>query len=87
MTYFMTKEALKIKEKSKTYVNMGYSWDETPDDLCAIASYRMNMLDIALEHAETALSYSPDNVRLKNNLKIIEERIQARHIQSGRPSS
>lgn len=87
MTFFLAKEALKIKDKSKTYVNMGYSWDETPDDLCAIASYRMNLPDIALEHAKTALSHSPDNERLKNNLKIIEKSLQARNIQSGRPSS
>lgn len=72
MTYFLTKEALKIRGKSRTYVNMGYSWNETLDDLCAIAAYRLNLLDESYEHAKAALSYAPDNARLKNNLSIIE---------------
>lgn len=72
MTFFLAKEALKIIEKSKTFVNMGYSWDHTLDDLCAISAYRMNMLEKAFEHAKNALSYSPNNERLKSNLAIIE---------------
>ncbi len=72
MTYFLTAEALKIKEKSRTFVNMGYSWDYTPDDLCAIAAYRLGLFDESLEHAKKALSYAPDNTRLINNLNIIK---------------
>ncbi|MEY8356407.1 glycosyltransferase [Lachnospiraceae bacterium 54-53] len=71
MVYFLTEEALKIREKSKTYVNMGYSWDYTPDDLCAISSYRLNMPERSLEHAKRALEYAPDHERLKNNLSLI----------------
>lgn len=71
MMYFLTVEALKIKEKSRTFVNMGYSWDYTPDDLCAISAYRLNMMDQSLEHAKKALEYAPNNERLKNNLNII----------------
>lgn len=74
-TFYLTREALAIKEKSPTYVNMGYSWDYTPDDLCAIAAYRLNMMECALEHAKRALSYSPSDERLQNNLKIIETMI------------
>ncbi|MBE6033456.1 MAG: glycosyltransferase [Clostridiales bacterium] len=72
MTFFLTKEALKIKEKSATYVNTGYAWDFTPDDLCSISAYNMKMKAEALEHARRALSYAPDNERLRNNVKIIE---------------
>lgn len=75
MTLFLAEEALKIKEKSSTYVNMGYSWNYTPDDLCAIAAYRLNMMECALEHAKRALSHSPDDERLKNNLRLIEAAI------------
>lgn len=74
MTYFLAAEALKIKEQSKTFVNMGYSWDYTPDDLCAIAAYYMGMPEKSLEHAISALRYAPDNERLKNNLRIISEK-------------
>lgn len=72
MTLFLTEEALKIKEKSLTYVNMGYAWDYTPDDLCAIAAYRMNLMEKSLEHAGKALLCAPDNERLKNNFSIIK---------------
>lgn len=72
MTYYLGEEALKIKEKSKTFVNMGYSWDYTPDDLCAISAYRLNLLDQSLEHAKRAWSFAPEDERLKNNLRLIE---------------
>lgn len=49
MAYFLTKEALKIKDKSKTFVNMGYSWDYTPDDYCSIAAFWLGMPKIILE--------------------------------------
>lgn len=72
MAFCMANEALKIGGKSKTFVNMGYSWDSTPDDLCAIAAYWMGLTEQALQHAKNALKFSPANERLKNNLRIIE---------------
>lgn len=78
MTLFLAEEALKIKEKSPTYVNMGYSWDYTPDDLCAIAAYRMDLLESSLEHAKNALNYAPNDERLKNNLRLIEYAVEMR---------
>lgn len=72
--FYMTEEALKIKTRTPTYVNMGYSWDHTPDDLCAIACYWLGMYDRALEHARAALALSQNDERLKNNLKLIEEK-------------
>lgn len=76
MTLFLTEEAFKITEKSPTYVNMGYAWDCTPDDLCAIASYNMKLTENALEHAKKALSFAPNDQRLINNLKIIERAVK-----------
>lgn len=75
MVFFMVEEALKITEKSKTYVNMGYAWDYTPDDLGAISCYRLGMYDRALKHAEAALLRAPDDERLKKNLILIQEKI------------
>lgn len=72
MAFFLGEEALKIREKSKTYVNMGYSWDHTPDDLCALSAYHMNLLDQSLAHANRALQYRPNDERLINNVAIIE---------------
>ncbi len=72
MTYFLVKEALKIKEKSKSYVNMGYSWDYTPDDLAAISAYNLKLYAESLIHAENALRFFPEDERLQSNLKIIK---------------
>jgi len=74
MTFFMAEEALKIKERSKTYVNMGYSWDYTPHDLAAIGCYRLGMYDRAFGHANAALELSPEDERLKSNVKLIREK-------------
>ncbi len=75
MVFFMAEEALKIKDKSKTYVNMGYSWDYTPHDLAAIASYRLGMYERSLAHASAALEASPNDERLKNNLRLVKAKI------------
>jgi len=76
--FYMMEEALKIKEKSSTYVNMGYTWDSTPDDLCAIACYWLGMYERAQFHAKAALAFSPSDVRLINNLKLIESKRNSR---------
>ncbi len=72
MTYFLAEEALKIKEKSKTFVNMGYAWDYTPYDLCAISSYNLGLFDRSVEYTKQALKHSPQDKRLKENLKFLE---------------
>lgn len=72
MTFFMAEEALKIKEKSTTFVNMGYAWDYTPYDLAAISCYRLGMFERALRHAEKAVELQADDERLKNNLLLIK---------------
>lgn len=74
--FYMTEEALKIKQKPLGYVNMGYAWDHTPDDLCAIGSYRLGMYERSLGHARAALAFSPQNARLINNVKVIEDKIR-----------
>ena len=80
-TFYMAEEALKIKERSATYVNMGYSWDYTPHDLAAIACYRLEMYERAAVHAQEALLLSPNDERLKGNLRLIrdkcKEKVQA----------
>lgn len=73
--FFMVEEALKIKEKSQTYVNMGYAWDYTPYDLGAISCYRLGIFDRSLRHAEAALTYSPNDERLQSNKQLIIDRL------------
>lgn len=78
MIYFMTREALKIKEKSKVFVNMGYAWDYTVEDLAAIACYRLELYEEALMHAKKALSEAPDHERLKRNYDLIKMKCNTR---------
>ncbi len=73
--FCMVEEALKIKERSKTFVNAGLSWDHTPNDLGAIACYRLAMYERAAAHAREALALCPEDQRLKNNLKMIEDKL------------
>jgi len=72
MCFYMAEEALKIKEKSRTYVNMGYAWDHTADDLCAVACYRLGLYEKSLLHARAALELSPNDARLRENVRLIE---------------
>lgn len=68
-------QALKIGERSATYVNMGYSWDHTPHDLAAIACYHLGMFEQSLAHARDALSFAPEDKRLQENCLVIERQL------------
>lgn len=86
--FCFSEEALKIKERSGTYVNMGYAWDETPYDLAALSCYHLGMFGRALEYAKEAVSIAPDNERLLQNLNAIEQAAAANCngiFQSSRP--
>ena len=75
MVFCMTEEALRIKVRSAGFVNAGYSWDYTPDDLAAIACYWLGMYELSAVHARAAITFSPDDDRLKNNLRMIEAKL------------
>lgn len=75
MVFYMTEQALKIKQKSSCYVNMGYCWDYTPDDLASISCYWLGMYDKSLLHAKAALEFNHNDERLLNNLSIIEQKM------------
>lgn len=73
---FAVTKALSIQEKSNTYVNAGYAWDHTPDDLAAIAYYRLGRYDKSLYHAQKALKFDPENERLKKNYEQIKHALK-----------
>lgn len=73
--FFMTHEALKIKQRSSTYVNMGYCWNHMPDDLASIACYRLGLYDRSYVHVKNALSYAPADERLLDNYRIITAKL------------
>jgi len=76
LAYFLTEEALKIGEKSKTYVNSGDAWDSTPDDLASIAAHQLGLHEAAVSHARRALALAPRDERLMSNLRFFEEALE-----------
>lgn len=71
----MVKEALKISNRPKTYINEGYCWDSTPYDIASIAAYNLGIYNKALEYAQNAYNLNPCD-RIKNNIKLIEKRVE-----------
>lgn len=69
-------KALEIKEHPKTYINEIFSWDHTVDDLLSICYYYENNMNDALRHVNNALEFLPNDERLLNNKKLIEEKIK-----------
>jgi hypothetical protein len=79
---YMVEEALKIKEKSSVYINMGYSWDHTLNDLGAICCYQLGLYEKSLAHAIEAVRICPTDERLANNLKMLKEKFSENHKES-----
>lgn len=71
---FMTHLALKIKTKSLYHYNESFAWDETVYDLAALGCYYTGLYKQALLYAKEAVRLSPNDTRLINNLKLIEEK-------------
>ena len=65
--------ALKIKDKQLVYTCDPAVWGHWPHDLASISAWWLGLKEIAHEQAKLALEHSPDDQRLKNNLKLIEE--------------
>jgi len=66
--------ALNIKTHQKTYINEVFSWDNTVYDLLSVSSFYLDKFDDAYKYARAALDMNPTDERIKNNLKIIEEK-------------
>ena len=75
-TYKYAKEALKIKEHKRTYINETFSWDYTVYDLLSISSFHMNNFFESLYYVNKVIEMVPDNERLINNKNIIEDKIE-----------
>lgn len=73
---YYIEEALKIKKHTKSYINEIFSWDHTPYDLLSIAYFYVNKPITALNNIKLALEFLPEDERLLNNKKIIENSIK-----------
>ncbi len=72
---YFTGCALQIKERPLSYICEAAPWGSLPHDLRAIAYYNLGKFDLSLKEAKHALSFEPDNERLKGNVRIIGKKI------------
>ena len=69
---YVTK-ALQILNHPKSYINEPFSYNETPYDLLAVSYFCLGDYDRSYQNAMIAVSMNPEDERLKNNLKLIEQ--------------
>lgn len=66
-------KALEITNHPMDYTCNEDSWSWLPHDLASIAAWNLGLRMESLEHAAKAVEYKPQDGRLSNNLKIIQE--------------
>ena len=69
---YVTK-ALQILNHPKSYINEPFSYNETPYDLLAVSYFYLGDYGHSYQNAMIAVSMNPEDERLKNNLKLIEQ--------------
>lgn len=68
--YHMVEEALQITSPTGSYLDEPECWGYLFDDYGAISAYFLGMGDKAKIFARRALSFSPEDPRLQNNLDL-----------------
>lgn len=71
--YQYLKEASKIKEKPKTYINEEFCWNDYFYDMLSVVAYYIGKKEEAIEYVKKALEINPNNKRLQKNLEIMEQ--------------
>lgn len=71
--YFYLKEASKIKEKPKTYINEDFCWNSYFYDLLSVVSFYLGKKEEALENAQLAYELNPKDMRIKKNIDLMKE--------------
>ena len=69
-------EALKITNNPKSYINEPFTYDETVYDLLSITYFHKQKYEESLKMANIALQMNPKNVRILNNINLIEQYIK-----------
>lgn len=78
----MAEAALRITQKSGSYLNDPDAWGVGMYDLGAIACYHAGLLNKALEYAAAACKLRPTDARLQTNLLLIAAKIKRPQEQS-----
>ncbi len=65
----LLEKASSIKEKSNTYINEEFAWNETTNDILSICYFYIGDKEKSIENALKALTINPHNERIKTNYK------------------
>lgn len=83
LVYLMVDRALKITEKSGSYLLELDAWGYSLYDLGAICTYRLGLYEESLEYAKRACELAPGDERLQKNLELIRIKIDGVNVQEG----
>lgn len=67
------KKALTISKNHKIYINEPFCYDGTVEDILSVCLFYMKEKKEALEYAKKASLLKPNEKRIQNNIKLIEE--------------
>lgn len=65
--------AIRIRQRDESYLTEPEAWGARPYDMAAIACWGMGQKEAALRYGRLALEQEPEDERLRNNVKIMEE--------------
>ena len=71
--YKYSKQALAITNHPMDYTCTPEAWGYLPHDLLSIAAWHLGLYQESLEQSKLALARNPDDKRLQNNLKLVED--------------
>ena len=69
-------QALSITNRNMSYMSKGYCWGAKPHDLASVSAWYLGLKKESIQHAKNALAIEPNDKRLQENLKLIEELIK-----------
>lgn len=81
-SYFSLMKALQIKEKSDSYINEVFAWNEFVYDLLSLVCYEMGYYEESYLYSKKAVFINPKDKRLKENLKLIERKYKEENLYS-----
>ena len=74
--YSSALRALRITQKPLEYICEAQAWGAIPHDMAAISAYRLGLYREAFMHATNALSFSPEDDRLRTNLEYCKAAVE-----------
>ena len=69
LAYEVLKKAEKIKEKSKSYINEEFAWNDSFYDLLSLASFYTKHYQESVEYVKKAILLNPEETRYQKNLE------------------